>query len=169
MRKALCFFIAAFLFILWACGKKPQSTASVEIIDGIKHVHNIETPIHPNKSLTLEEGLSIGAEDDQGNIVLFRPTTFIVDQDENIYITDSQDQVIKVFDANGSYIRAIGAKGEGPGEFMSVGDKAFLPDGRLLVMDSRARRTSLFDPSGQFLKSYKWLNRLSRLFFAKNT
>jgi hypothetical protein len=169
MRNLLCFCITAFLLFLWACGKKTQSTASAEIINGIEFVHNTKTPLHPKKSLILEEDLSIEGEDDQGNIVLFRPSRFIVDHEENLYITDSQDQVIKVFDPNGCFKQTIGAKGEGPGEFMSVGDQSFLPDGRLLVMDSRARRTSLFDPSGQFIESYKWLSRLSRLFFATNT
>jgi len=169
MKKCLFFFsIAAFL--IWsACSKKPESVARVEIIDGIEYVHNTKVPLHPNKTVTFEEYLSIGEEDDEGNIVLFRPTGFIVDQNETIYITDSQDQVIKVFDTNGKCIRTIGRKGEGPGEFRSIGYQIFLPDGRLLVIDFSARRTSIFESSGEFLESHQWFNRLSRLHFATDS
>lgn len=166
MKKDLFIFAIAALLIWPACSKKPESAARVEVIDGIEYVHNTETPLHPNKTVTLEEELSIGGEDEEGNIVLFRPSRFIVDQNENIYISDRQDQVIKVFDPNGRYVRTIGAKGEGPGEFRSVGYQIFLPDGRLLVMDFSSRRTSIFESSGKYLESHQWINRLSQLHFA---
>jgi len=169
MRKGLFIFSLIVFMILSACSKKPESAARVEIIDGIKYVHNTEIPLHPNKTVTFEEDLSIGGEDDEGNIVLFRPSRFIVDQNENIYITDSQDQVIKVFDPNGRYMWIIGAKGEGPGEFKSVGHQTFLTDGRLLVMDSMARKISIFNSSGEFIESYQWQKQLGRLQFATDS
>ena len=169
MRKGLFIFSFIVFMILSACSKKPESAARVEIIDGIKYVHNTEIPLHPNKTVTFEEDLSIGGEDDEGNIVLFRPSRFLVDQNENIYVTDRQDQVIKVFDPDGRYMWTIGAKGEGPGEFRSVGYQIFLPDGRLLVMDSSARRISIFNSSGEFLESYQWKKQLGRLQFATDS
>ena len=169
MRKGLSIFSLITFVILSACSKKPESAARVEIIDGIKYVHNTEIPLHPNKTVAFEEDLSIGGEDDEGNIVLFRPSRFLVDQNENIYVTDRQDQVIKVFDPDGRYMWTIGAKGEGPGEFRSVGYQIFLPDGRLLVMDSSARRISIFNSSGEFLESYQWKKQLGRLQFATDS
>lgn len=169
MRKGLFIFSLIIFLVLSACSKKPENATGIEIIDGIKYVHNTEIPLHPNKTVAFEEDLSIGGEDDTGNIVLFRPSRFLVDQDENIYITDRQDQVIKVFDPNGKYMWTIGAKGEGPGEFRSVGYQTFLPDGRLLVMDSRSRRISIFDSSGEFLESYQWKKQLGRLQLATDS
>lgn len=43
------------------------------MIDGIEYVHNPEIPLNPNKMVSFEEELSIGEEDEEGNIVLFRP------------------------------------------------------------------------------------------------
>jgi hypothetical protein len=169
MRKGLYIFSLIVFMILSACSEKPESAARVEIIDGIKYVRNTEIPLHPNKTVAFEEDLSIGGEDDEGNIVLFRPSRFLVDQSENIYITDRQDQVIKVFDPDGRYMWTIGAKGEGPGEFRSVGYQTFLPNGRLLVMDSSARRINIFDSSGEFLESYQWKKQLGRLQFATDS
>ncbi len=168
MKKVLFIFVIFSFLILSAC-KKPVDKARVEIIDAVEYVHNIETPLHPNKKITFEEDLSIGGEDEKGKIILFRPQRFIVDQNENIYIIDIQDQVIKVFDPNGKYLRTIGRKGEGPGEFKSIQYQAFLPDGRLLVMDYSAHRSSFFDSSGNFIESYQWRKRLAQLHFVTNS
>jgi hypothetical protein len=169
MRKGVFIFSLIVFMILSACSKKPENATRVEIIDGIKYIHNTEIPLHPNKTVVFEEDLSIGGEDDEGNIILFRPMRFLVDQNENIYITDSQDQVIKVFDPDGRYMRTIGAKGEGPGEFSFISYQTFLPDGRLLVMDSRSIRISLFNSSGEFLVSHQWKKQLGMLQFATDS
>jgi len=167
--KRMLSVILIFFVLFWSACKKPVDKARVEIIDDVEYVHNIETPLHPNKKIAFEEDLSIGGEDETGKIILFRPRRFIVDQNENIYITDVQDLVIKVFDPNGKYLRTIGRKGEGPGEFKSIQSHAFLPDGRLLVMDYSAHRSSFFDSSGNFIESYQWKKRLSQLHFVTNS
>ena len=163
MRKGLFIFSLIVFMILSACSKKPESAARVEIIDGIKYVHNTEIPLHPNKKVSFEEDLSIGGEEYN---MLFRPQRFIVDQNENIYITDYQDQSIKVFNPKGEFIQTIGRKGEGPGEFSSIGYLAFLPDGRLMVMDLEARRISLFDSDGKYIESHHWAERPGGLIYA---
>ncbi len=147
-----------FFILFWsACNKSqgPETNASVEIIDGIEFIHNTETPIHPDKTVLFEKDLSISSEDEEGNIVLFDPGRYQVDSDENIYISESSDQVIKVFSPDGEYIKTFGAKGDGPGEFQSIGYLGFTPQGSFVVIDNRARRTNLFDATGQFLKGFK--------------
>jgi hypothetical protein len=163
MRKGLFIFSLIVFMILSACSKKPENAARVEIIDGIKYVHNTEIPLHPNKTVTFEEDLSIGGEEYN---MLFRPQRFIVDQNENIYITDYQDQSIKVFDPKGEYIETIGRKGEGPGEFSFIGYLTFLPDGMLMVMDLEARRISLFDSDRKYIESHHWAERPGGLIYA---
>ena len=166
MRRILFVISIFILFLFFACGKKPESEASVEIIDGIEHVHNTGTPLHPDSSVTFEEELSIGGE---GYEMLSRPMQYIIDNEGSIYISDWQDQAIKVFDANGDFIRTIGRQGDGPGEFSNVGRMTFLPDGRLMVTDSRANRISLFDPEGAYLASYHWTERLGRVHYATDS
>lgn len=163
MKKCLFIFPLIVFMILSACSKKPEDAARVEIIDGIKYVHNTGIPSHPNKTVSFEEDLSIGGEEYN---MLFRPQRFVVDQNENIYITDSQEQSIKVFDPKGEYIQTIGRKGEGPGEFSFIGYLTFLPDGRLMVMDLEARRISLFDSDGKYIESHHWEERPGGLIYA---
>lgn len=155
---------------MWpACNKKPESSVRVEVIDGIENVYNTKTPLYPNKTGILELDLKIGGEYEDGNIILFKPGNFVVDEKENIYINDAGDMVIKVFDKNGQFMHTIGAKGIGPGEFQTVRYMAILPGGGLLILDSRARRTSVFDDHGKFQKSFQWGNSVSSVYLTTDS
>ena len=156
MKKTLLaiFFV---LILFWSAYSKSQkSNASVEVIDGVEYIHNTKTPLHPDKTVSFIEDLSISGEDKDGNILLFEPRLSLVDDKENIYLSEIKDHVIKVFDPDGKYIKTIGAKGSGPGEFQRVSYLAVTKDGTLIVMDQTARRSNFFNSSGQFLKSFKW-------------
>jgi len=156
MRKTSAV-IFIFVVLAWsACTKSQKSNASVEVIDGVEFIHNTETPMYLDKTVTFVEDLSISGEDTDGEIVLFNPRLSLVDDNENIYISETKDQVIKVFDSDGKYIKTIGAKGNGPGEFQRIWYLAATEDGKLIALDSSARRTSFFDSSGKFLNSFKW-------------
>lgn len=166
MRKFLSLFLVSALLAAFACSKKPESAASVEVIDGIEHIHNAATPSYPDRTVAFVEELSIGGEEYD---MLSRPRSFIVGQNENIYIADYQDQSIKVFDPDGEFMHSIGQKGEGPGEFSSVGFLIFLPNGKLMVTDFMARRLSLFEPDGTFSESYTWPEGLGRPHYATDS
>jgi hypothetical protein len=163
MRRVLFLFLMLAFFLTFACSKKPENAVTVEVVDGVEHVHNTDTPLHPNQTVAFEEDLSIGGEKYD---MLFRPQKFIVDRNENIYIADYQDQSIKVFNPEGEYRQTIGRKGEGPGEFSSIGFLTFLPSGRLMVMDLEARRISLFDLNGKYIESHHWAERPGGLIYA---
>ncbi|NOR52766.1 MAG: 6-bladed beta-propeller [Candidatus Aminicenantes bacterium] len=166
MKKNLLIFLLAALFIWSACSKKPESAASVEVIDGVEYIHNTATPLYPEKNVSFEEDLSIEPEDEEGNILLYYPGRYAVDNNENIYISDYQDQVIKVFDPKGQWMRTIGRKGNGPGEFQNIGRLVLLPDGRLLVLDGSIKRLSLFDAKGNFINNHNFQNNAYNIFLA---
>ena len=109
-----------FLVLFWPAynkGQKSESKARIEIIDGVECIHNTGTPLHPEKTVTFVEDLSFGEENEAGNIILYKPGLSFVDNNENIYFIEILDQVIKVFNSDGIFIKTIGVKGSGPGEF----------------------------------------------------
>jgi hypothetical protein len=69
-----------------------------------------------------------------------------------LYVVDQKPGVIKEFGADGRYLRSFGREGGGPGEFQ-VAFIAAAP-GVLVLHDPRAARTSVFDSTGQFLRSW---------------
>ena len=171
MRRLFSVMLVSFV-VFWSAGNKSQkqeSNATVEVIDGIECIHNTEIPLYPGKTVTFVEELSIGGEDQDEAIILFKPLWFVVDNNENIYISEQQDQVIKVFGSDGKYIKTIGAKGSGPGEFQMMASLAITKNGTLVVTDQMARRTSFFDSSGEFLSSFQWRKLLYNFILVKES
>ena len=66
----------------------------------------------------------------------------------NIYILDGTTQEIQVFDAEGGYLRTLGGRGQGPGEFREALGPAIAPGDTLWVADGQAPRYSIFAPDG---------------------
>lgn len=157
MNKTILIFFISILLTLTGCSSK-SGKADVEFIDGVEYVHNPAEPLHPEKSVTFEEELTIGEEGGPEEAILYSPRDVLVDKMDNIFISDYQDGSIKVFAPDGNFIRSIGTKGEGPGEFQALSAMGFLPDGNLLTLDIMARRTSLFDNNGEFVSSHAWRN-----------
>ncbi len=73
MKKILLVFLAFLLVTVMSCNKGPDNVAQVEVIDGVTHIHNPDTPLYPDRTVVFEEELSIGGEDEAGNIVLYQP------------------------------------------------------------------------------------------------
>ena len=157
-------FITA-VFLAAACTKKTAGP-EVEMIDGIEYVHNTASPLRPGLTVEFQEELSFGGEDEPQEAVLYRPADILVDENQFIYVSDYQDAMIKVFDPQGEFVRAIGRKGQGPGEFQSISAMKFLPDGRLLFFDIRSRRTSLLDRTGSYVGGHPWRNSHFELLLA---
>lgn len=149
--------------------KKKEPGVKVETIDGVTYVHNPAAPLHPEKTVTFEEEFTFSDRDETGEIRLFKPGRYSVDTQGHVYIVDESDMAIKMLDAEGGYLRAIGRKGSGPGEFGQISDLALLPDGRLLVTDFETRRTSFFSPEGEFLRSFQWKKFFSQVHLATDS
>jgi hypothetical protein len=129
-------------------------------VDGIVLVHNPPVPLYPQKAVRFEEEGSFGAEE-AGPGAVYKPGPFAIDGRRRVYIYESGEGAIKVFSDDGMFLKKIGRKGQGPGEFGQSGFLGFTPDGRLLVTDFQNRRTSFFGPEGDFLASYQWTKSVS--------
>jgi len=64
----------------------------------------------------LEEVLSIGSLDDD---ILFQWVAVVADPGK-LYVTDTMDYSIKLFDEKGNLLKKTGKKGQGPGEFSAI-------------------------------------------------
>jgi sugar lactone lactonase YvrE len=98
----------------------------------------------------VEEGRFSGADGTPAE--LGQPRSLAVDEAGRIYVVDGKPASIKVFTPEGQLIRSIGREGEGPGEFR-VGFVA-ARGGRIVLHDPQLARTSVWDTSGAFLRSW---------------
>jgi hypothetical protein len=97
--------------------------------------------------LALSEGLVIGSADGSEPYTFTRISDITVDPSGRIYVLDQIDARILVFDHSGRFVRTVGRRGEGPGEFVQPTGMGWVGD-TLWVSDQRLARIALFDTAG---------------------
>ncbi|HTT24154.1 MAG TPA: 6-bladed beta-propeller [Candidatus Sulfotelmatobacter sp.] len=86
---------------------------------------------------------------DPGNFAL--PTNVAVDKEGNVYVTDTLNNRVEIFDADGGFVRAFGKNGDGPGQFARPKGIAIDRDGHIWVVDAMQQRVQVFDTEGRLL------------------
>lgn len=109
-------------------------------------VHNPDVPLWQG-TWTLEERVRIGSADAAGPALFGRIGGLELGPNGEIYVLDGQANEIRVFAADGSFQRAFGREGEGPGELKGAGGLALDSQGTLWVMNWGNGRYSGFDPA----------------------
>jgi 6-bladed beta-propeller len=84
-----------------------------------------------------------------GNFSL--PTNVAVDQEGNVYVTDTLNNRVESFDADGNFISQFGKDGDGPGYFARPKGIAIDCDGHIWVADEVQNRVQVFDKNGRLL------------------
>ncbi len=142
-----------FLLLLANCQseKKAQWKGKITKEGDVEVVHNPDLPLYPEGYLQLEEDLSLDGTSGSEESLLASIRSVVVDEGENIYILDSEEDVIKVFDKEGKYLRTIGAPGQGPGELSSPTMLSLFGD--TILVHEASRRLSFFKTNGEFIRS----------------
>lgn len=86
---------------------------------------------------------------DAGNFAL--PEGIAVDSEGNVYVTDTFNNRVEIFDADGGFISTFGKNGDGPGHFERPKGIVVDCDGHIWVADSAQDRVKVFDKSGRLL------------------
>lgn len=98
------------------------------------------------------EELRIGGADNPEQ-ALSRVDQIAVDDEGAVYVSQSDEGRIKVFDADGSPVRAIGQRGSGEGEFERLYGVGFVAD-TLYAIDFGLRRISYFSTEGELIRTH---------------
>lgn len=78
----------------------------------------------------------------------------VKNNDKYIYIAQRGAGTIAVLDSLGNFIKYIGRKGKGPGEFVTVNDIELFDD-YIIAKDNNAHRISIFNSEGNFINSFR--------------
>jgi len=79
------------------------------------------------------------------------PTHVAVDKEGNVYVTDTLNNRVEIFDADGGFISEFGKAGDGPGRFARPKGIALDHDGHIWVTDEIQGRVQVFDKEGRLL------------------
>ena len=79
------------------------------------------------------------------------PVYVSVDKNDNIYVTDTMNFTLRMFDSSGRYLRSIGQIGDSPGSFARPKGVAVDSDLNIYVMDAILGNFQIFNQKGQLL------------------
>jgi DNA-binding beta-propeller fold protein YncE len=91
------------------------------------------------------------ADATNGAIEMQTPTNLALDSQGNLYVADTGHFRVKVFDAEGKYLRSVGEFGQGLGQFSRLKGIALDHEDRLYTVDAMAQVVQMFDSKGQLL------------------
>jgi hypothetical protein len=99
------------------------------------------------------EELRIGGGADPSQ-ALTRVDQIAVDDEGSVYVSQSEEATIKVFDPSGNALRTIGTRGTEAGEFDRLYAVGFVAD-TLYAIDFGLRRVSYFTPEGELVRTHQ--------------
>ena len=79
------------------------------------------------------------------------PQGVAVDADGNVYVADTLNDRVEIFDADGAFISTFGKAGDGPGYFARPKGIAVDGDGHIWVADEMQDRLQVFNKEGRLL------------------
>jgi sugar lactone lactonase YvrE len=79
------------------------------------------------------------------------PEGVAVDGDGNVYVTDTFNDRVEMFDADGQFISTFGKNGDGPADFERPKGIAVDCDGHIWVVDATQNRVKVFNNQGRLL------------------
>jgi hypothetical protein len=115
-------------------------------------VRNPREPLYKTPILELRADLALGGPEAQGDDAFGQIGDVVVDDAGSLYVLDVRDSRIKVFDEDGRFVRTIGRRGQGPGEFEGPVTLSFNRTANELAVCQQSRRMSFFKPDGTFLR-----------------
>jgi len=123
-------------------------------VEGTTEVQNPATAIEPLVTVELDEMWRIGGDTDDENEFFGVISEIIHDDEGQLYLLDAQLSEVKIFDADGMFVRTIGREGEGPGEFRNPSDVFFVPGGNVGVLQLFPGRIVELTPTGEPVRDF---------------
>ena len=122
----------------------------------------------PDGKLLLTLGKKGGAAEPD---YFYQPNDVVVAQNGDIFVSEghggANDRILK-FSKEGTFIKSMGKKGSGPGEFNGPHALAFDSKGRLVVGDRGNNRIQIVDQDGKFISETAEFGRPSGIWIDKN-
>jgi len=131
--------------------------SSVYALPDTQVITNTDKGLWDNSTLiSLKEDLTIGLETGTESQMFGYIRALALDAQDNIYVADSYELNISVYNSKGEFIREFGREGQGPGEFQTIGGMCWCPkDSCLYVTDRTNHRITCFSPEGKVVRIIK--------------
>ncbi len=99
--------------------------------------------------------MSIGLVQGDEPYLLYDVTSLRVNSSGQVFVANAGTGELRIFGPDGVFVKTVGGRGQGPGEYQHLTGMELFAEDSLLVFDRDLRRLSVFSPSGQFLRSHR--------------
>jgi len=158
-QNSFAFILAGAAAVVMAAGaalpatQKPYPVVTT-VKDGVKEIMNPDFPRDGRFAGKLIPEMTWGEEGPPDSALLNKPIEMHVDDQGRVYVLDWGDMQIKMYGPDGRFLRTIGRRGQGPGEFTTPAFMALMSDGRICLLDGGQHRVSFLSNDGQYISSF---------------
>jgi hypothetical protein len=125
----------------------------VRVLTSLLSLGCLSTTARAQETWKLTETLRIGGAETGPEAFLY-PKALEADAKGRIFVYDRKTQDIRLFAADGKFMRVISRVGSGPGEMRDAEGIAFAPDGRLWIRDAANARFTILPAEGVYENSW---------------
>ena len=143
------------LFVAACADSSSLDTTAASVVDsaGVRIVtlpaDGVDRPME--ETLEMPAHLRLGVVEGEEALQFSTPNAAARLSDGRLVVSESGTR-LRLFDAEGSFVRWIGAVGDGPREFSAVSSVGILDGDTIAVYDGRRRRIVLYEPGGGFVR-----------------
>lgn len=128
-----------------------RDSAGITIVENRTALWSNDSTWHVSKEPTVR----IGTADGQPEAQLYSVVGATRLPYGQIVIANAGTNTIRFYDGRGQYVREVGGRGEGPGEFVGLTWLRRFGGDSLLAFDARLHRLSVFDTAGRFIRAFR--------------
>lgn len=135
----------------------PHVTAQVTAVKPTRSdttVRLANAPMYP-RGADVRVELTIGQSAGRDEYMLGAISDLSIDGRGAMYVVDRSVPAIRMYDRSGRFVRNVGRRGQGPGEFLSPVAAELTKDGRLLVWDVGNSRVNVYGQDGSVLGHWR--------------
>jgi hypothetical protein len=145
-------------FLAFCCASFLNSAQKIETAGGARIVHNEKGGAWgSNPKVRLELVRTIGGLDETDtNLAFGAPYDVLRDSAANIYVLDVRNGHVQKLDAGGKYVKTIGRRGQGPGEFQSPFSMDIDSADNLYIFDAMGRKIEVFSAESKPINTIKF-------------
>jgi WD40 repeat protein len=108
-------------------------------------------PLYNKGIIQVEKDWEIGGDVADENYIFTHITRISIDSEGKLFVLDTRENCIKIFDSNGKYLKTYGREGGGPGELLQPLQMAVDPEDNIVIYELGNRRFSVYNNIGTHL------------------
>lgn len=133
------------------------------LLTAYEHIDNPKAPTQ-GKAVRLVKELSLGGGEVGDEQLFSGGASLAATAKGTVYVLDSGNFRIQIFERTGKFQKSFGQQGPGPGEFSEPVAIALNDEGQVMIFDTGTHKMALFDAEGTYIREQRIGNDIHGLY-----